>query len=160
MISMMRNLFFTLFFIAILCAGCHSEDNNEEPQDNSPITLYDKNKEAIAYIDYEDESVIYMFEGEPVAYIEPKGQVYGFNGKLLGWYSDGVLYDKTCHAVGAKHGIARGGINTIVTRVESVKGIKQVKPIKSVKENNFAPPVLFDSWSETPLTEFLASGKK
>lgn len=156
----MKNLFFTVFSIVILCIGCNSEDNNEDPQPDSPITLYDENKEAIAYIDYNDDTTIYTFEGEPVAYIEAEEQVYGFNGKLLGWYSNGVLYDQTFHAVGAKHGIERGGINTVITRAEKIKGIKQVKPIKPVNGNDYAHPALFDSWSKTTLTEFFAEGKK
>lgn len=158
----MKYLFFAILSMTVLCTGCHddSEDQDENSQDDLQITLYDKNKEAIAYIDYSDEATIYTFEGEPVAYIESKEQVYGFNGKLLGWYSEGVLYDNTCHAVGAKHGIARGGINTVVTRLEKIKGVKQEKPIKPVKGNDFASPVLLDSWSETSLTDFFASGKK
>lgn len=158
----MKNLFLTLFSIVILCAGCGSDsgDDDKKPGEELQVTLYDENKDAIAYIDYEDESVIYLFEGEPVAYIEPGGQVYGFNARLLGWYSDGVLYDKTCYAVGAKHGIVRGGINTVATHLERIKGIKQVKPEKPVKGDAFEPPVLKDSWSETTLTEFFANGKK
>lgn len=158
----MKNLFVTMFLIAILCAGCSSDsgDNNENPPEELQIALYDENKEAIAYIDYGDEATIYLFEGEPVAYIESKEQVYGFNGMLLGWYSDGVLYDKTYNAVGAKHGIARGGINTVSTYPEKIKGIKQIKPIKSVKGNVFDHPVLFDSWSKITLTEFFTAGKK
>lgn len=158
----MRNLFLLLFSIVILCAGCHSdsEDNNEKPQDELQTVLYDKDKEAIAYIDYSDGATIYLFEGEPVAYIESEEQVYGFNGWLLGWYSDGVLYDLTCVAVGAKHGIVRGGINTVVTHLERIKGVKEVKPVKSVKGNGFAHPVLFDRWSETTLMDFFTAGKK
>lgn len=158
----MKYLVFAILSMTVLCAGCQddSEDHDENSQDDLQIALYDKNKEAIAYIDYSDEATIYTFEGEPVAYIESKEQVYGFNGKLLGWYSEGVLYDNTCHAVGAKHGIARGGINTVVTRLEKIKGVKQEKPIKPVKGNDFASPALLDSWSETSLTDFFASGKK
>lgn len=158
----MRILFLTIFSIAILCAGCSSdsEDNNVKPQDELQITLYDKNKEAVAYIDYSDDSTIYLFEGEPVAYIESEEQVYGFNGRFLGWYLDGVLYDQTYNVVGAKHGIAKGGINTVSTFPEKRKGIKQVKPIKAAKGNNFAHPALFDSWSKTTLTDFFTAGKK
>ena len=73
----------------------------------------------------------------------------------------GVLYDnKTHHAVGAKHGIAKGGINTVVTHPEKTKGVKQIKPIKPVKGNDFTSPVLIDSWSETTLTDFFDTGKK
>lgn len=158
----MKKLFLAIFLITTLCAGCSSdsEDNNEKPQDELQITLYDENKEAIAYIDNSDSATIYLFEGDVVAYIESEEQVYGFNGRLLGWYSDGVLYDQTYHAVGAKHGIARGGINTVATYPERRKGIKQVKPVKPVKGNDFAHPVLIDSWSETTLIDFFAAGKK
>ena len=73
---------------------------------------------------------------------------------------DGVLYDRTYHAVGAKHGIVRGGINTVVTRLEKIKGVKHIKPEKPVKGNDFIHPALKDSWSETTLIEFFAAGKK
>lgn len=158
----MSNLFLFLFSMGILCTGCSSdsEDSDKTPPKELQITLYDKNTEAIAYIDYGDEVTVYTFEGEPVAYIESKDQVYGFNGRLLGWYSDGVMYDQTYHAVGAKHGIARGGVNTVSTHAEKLKGVKQVKPIKSVKGNDFEHPLLLDSWSKTTLTDFFADGKK
>lgn len=155
----MKDLLLILLTIPVLFAGCHS-DNNEIPQKEPQITLYDINKEAIAYIDNEDEVTIYTFEGEPAAYIELEEQVYGFNGKFLGWYFDGILYDRTCHAVGAKHGIVRGEINTAVTSPERIKGIKHIKPVKHVRETGYARPVLLDSWSETPLTVFLNAGKK
>ena len=157
---MTKNLFFTILSITILAIGCHSEDNDETPQKEAQVTLYDQNKEAIAYIDYEDEATIYTFEGEPVAYIESKEQVYGFNARLLGWYVDGILYDQTYHAVGAKHGIVRGGINTVVTHPEKIKGVKHIKPEKPVKGNDFIHPALKDNWSETTLTEFFAGGTK
>lgn len=160
---MIKNICLTIFTFTILCAGCHSgkeEASQENEQEEPQITLYDANKEAIAYIDYDDDSTIYTLKGEPVAYLELEEQVYGFNGKFLGWYFDGVLYDRTCHAVGAKHGIVRGGINTAVTSPEKIKGIKHIKPVKHVRETGSIRPVLFDSWSETPLTEFLDIGKK
>lgn len=157
---MTKNLIFVILLITISFAGCQSEDNDKTPREETQVTLYDQNKEAIVYIDYDDEATIYTFEGEPVAYIESKEQVYSFNAKLLGWYVDGVLYDRTYHAVGAKHGIVRGGINTVVTRLEKIKGVKHIKPEKPVKGNDFIHPALKDSWSETTLTEFFAAGKK
>lgn len=159
---MIKNLFLAVFSITVLCAGCDSgkEDDNESIPGDLQIALYDENKEAIAYIDYGDDTTIYTFEGEPVAYIQSEEQVYGFNGKFLGWYWEGALYDRGYYVVGAKHGIVRGGINTAVTRPEKVKGNKKVKPVQSVRENAFARPVLKDSWSETALTEFFSGGKK
>lgn len=60
----MKDLLLILLTIPALFAGCHS-DNNEIPQEEPQITLYDVNKEAIAYIDHEDDVTIYTFEGEP-----------------------------------------------------------------------------------------------
>ncbi|MEG0795219.1 MAG: hypothetical protein RR397_01735 [Odoribacter sp.] len=157
----MNNLFLMLFSLSILCYGCgsDSEDNTPKKEEEVPVTLYDESKEAIAYIDYSDEATIYLFEGKPVAYLKAKDQVYSFDGTLLGWYSEGVLYDQTYHAVGAKHGIVRGDINTMATYVESIKGLKEVKPIKSIEENDFEHPFLIDSWSKTSLTEFFTVQK-
>lgn len=159
---MMKNLLLIVFTMTVLCAGCDSDsgDDKGKSQSEPQVALYDKNKEAIAYIDYSDEATIYMFEGEPVAYIESEEQVYGFNGRLLGWYSDGVLYDNTCCAVGAKRGIARGAINTVATFPERRKGLKKQKPLKPVKGNGFAHPVLKDSWSDSTLVQFFSAGKE
>lgn len=158
--DIMRALLFTFFSIIVLCAGCSKDsgDTDESSPEEKQVTLYDKNKEAIAYIDFSDEATIYTFEGQPSAYIESKELVYGFNGKLLGWYENGVLYDRTCYAVGAKHGIVRGGINTVSTFPEKVKGIKKIKPVKHVEELNCIHSILKDSWSETTLKEFLNAG--
>lgn len=85
-----------------LGAGCSSASEEKDPEEDLQVTLYDRETEAIAYIDYEDDSTIYTFEGEPLAYIEADKWVYGFNGKLLGWYSESVLYDRSYYAAGAK----------------------------------------------------------
>lgn len=159
---MMKKLLLIVFTMTVLCAGCDSgsEDDKGKTQTEPQVALYDKNKEAIAYIDYNDEATIFTFEGEPVAYIESEEQVYGFNGRLLGWYSDGVLYDNTYCAVGAKHGIARGAINTVATFPEKRKDPKKQKPLKPVKGNGFVHPVLKDSWSDSTLVQFFSAGKK
>lgn len=156
----MKNLFLVLFSVSVLCTGCSSDsgEKNDTPEDELQVTLYDENKEAVAYIDYADEGTIYLFGGKPVAYIELEEQVYGFDGRFLGWYFDGVLYeDQTHNAVGAKHGVVKGGINTAVTHAEKAKGIKQVKPVRSVKgDASYIRPVLNDRWSGTLLADFFA----
>lgn len=159
----MKKLFLVIFSIAILCVGCSSEsddDNKKKPKEQQ-VALYDKNMRAIAYIDYDDDVTIYTLEGEPVACIESEEQVYGFNGKFLGWYSDGVLYNNSdYHAVGAKNGIVRGAINTVSTYPEGIKGVKHIKPLKSITEIEPVMPVFFDSWSKITLIDFCNSGKE
>ena len=53
---------------------------------DSEISLFNSNGEAVAYIAVDDDLTIYLWSGDPVAYIDDE-DVYGFNGKHLGWFS-------------------------------------------------------------------------
>lgn len=98
-----------LFFI-VLAFGMLSTVSAEE------ISLYDKEGNAIAYIDTNDDMTIYMWDGKPVAYLVKKNNstnvktdlytIYGFNGKNLGWLNEGVLRDKK----GCVAGFIKGAI--------------------------------------------------
>jgi len=56
------------------------------------ISLYDSSGNATAYI--AEDMTIYLWSGKPVAYLY-KGttglDVYGFNGKHLGWFEKGYI---------------------------------------------------------------------
>lgn len=160
--AMMKKYRSFLFAIAVLGAGCSSDSSEPAIVDpgQGQVTLYDAGKESVAYIDYPDDATIYLFDGEPVAFIRSEELVFSFNGRFLGWYRDGVLYDRTTYAVGARHDIVRGAINTAVTFPDKMKGVKRPKPLKPNVEDAFARPVLYDSWSEQTLTAFFEKGKK
>lgn len=60
------------------------------------ITLYDMDGEAAAYIDTEDRNTIYLWSGEPAAYVLKRGsipEIFGFNGRHLGWLEKGIVRD-------------------------------------------------------------------
>lgn len=59
------------------------------------VTLYNQDGEAKAYyVSPSEEEVIYLWDGQPTAYIVVADQVvYGYNGKVIGWFEDGILYD-------------------------------------------------------------------
>ena len=60
------------------------------------ITLYDSAGEAAAYIDTAERNTIYLWSGEPAAYLRKDGSVpdiYGFNGRHLGWLEKGIVRD-------------------------------------------------------------------
>ncbi|WP_200336092.1 4-fold beta flower protein [Thiocystis violacea] len=120
------------------------------------ISLYSYNGEAVAYIAFNDESTIYLWSGEPVAYLSYDSaggyHVYGFNGKHLGWFVRGVIWDHQGYAACA----VKEAIGS--TQFESFKAFKQFKPFKSFKE--FAPfrPTFFDSFGDTPCKIFLSFG--
>ena len=123
------------------------------------ISLYDKDREAIAYIDYDKDAAIFMWDGTPVAFIEKKGEdlcVFGYNGSFLGWYEDGIIYDED-RIVGAK----KGAIKFMIPKYERIKGPQKLLPIRPITIYVPIKPIFFkDSWSSTSLTEFLYSGKK
>lgn len=117
-------------------------------------TLYNTEGQAVAYIDYDDEQTIYMWGGKPVAYLDGE-DIYGFNGKHLGWYQDGILRDHDGNIAGFNKEAAN-----VFLAFEPFKAFKQFKPFRSFKE--FAPfkPFLHSSVSEYTLERFLMRGAK
>jgi hypothetical protein len=92
------------------------------------ITLFDSDGEAVAYIDTADELNIYLWEGKPVAYLDEQS-IYGFNGKHLGWFKGGIIWDHKGFAVG----FVEGAVNKL-TKLEPLKGLQELTPLKSLQE--------------------------
>lgn len=55
-------------------------------------TLFDKNGEAIAYISDDFDQTIYLFDGNPVAYLYEERHIYGINGRHLGWLINDIIF--------------------------------------------------------------------
>jgi len=125
------------------------------------VSLFDKEREARAYIDYDKEATIFMWDGTPVAYIEKKGKnlcIFGFDGDFLGWYENGVVYDKEGYFVGAKE-----GASSMIphTKTERIKGIQKTIPTRRIVTSfTTTKPIFKRQWSNTSLTELLYFGKK
>lgn len=123
------------------------------------VTLFDREGKAIAYIDYDEEATIFLWKGKRAAFLEAEGDdicVFGFNGKLLGWYEEGVVYDKKGYAVGKRS--RPGGFSL---GIEPIKGIQEIAPIRPITPIILPDkPELKEEWSETPLVEFLYFGSK
>ena len=43
---------------------------------------------------------IYLTDGSPVAYLYNRDHVYGFNGRHLGWWIEGILYNHDGERIG------------------------------------------------------------
>lgn len=122
------------------------------------ISLFDNNGEARAYIDFDEEATIFIWDGTPAAFLEQDGSeicVIGFNGNFMGWYEDGIIYDKKGYAVGARE----GAIN-MMTKMERMKGMQKMTPMRPMTPMTPMQPMWKSSWSSTSLTEFLYFGKK
>lgn len=122
------------------------------------VTLFSSDGAAVAYVDTDDELIIYLWAGEPVGYLEATGEtlhVWGFNGKHLGWFERGAVWDGSGNAACATRD-AFGG----VTQFEKFKSFKKFKPFKSFQE--FAPfkPFLSGRFGQIPCAIHLALGRK
>lgn len=116
------------------------------------ITIFNQAGDATAYLDTDDTAfTIYLWGGEPVAYIEEgRGDtlsIYSFPGQHLAWLEDGIIWDHAGDAVG----FLEGSLGGVTTRIEPIKGIKKIKPIKGVRELEPIKPIFSYSWSHTTL---------
>ncbi|MCP9751200.1 4-fold beta flower protein [Ferruginibacter sp. HRS2-29] len=136
-----------LFFISILLFAFNQTKAQE-------ISLFNSQGIAVAYVDTDDDDLtIYLWSGKPVAYISDNN-IYGFNGKHLGWWVKGVIRDHEGDAVGATK--AASSMNT---EYEPYKSYKEYKPYKSYKEYAPYKPYWSTSWSNTSFKMFLLAGK-
>jgi hypothetical protein len=117
------------------------------------LEFYDSRGRATAYLEEDDEKfTIYLWDGKPVAYLDDDN-IYGFNGKHLGWLKGEFIYDHDGNVVAA----LPDGFRTPVSPAPP-KNFKQFVPFKSFKE--FAPfkPFFSARWSETPARVFFLRG--
>jgi hypothetical protein len=120
------------------------------------ISLFDGQGRATAYIAVSDDLTIYLWSGEPVAYMVSDSSdgydVYGFNGKHLGWFLKGIVWD---HSGGASCAV-KDAIQ--FAQLEPLKSLKQLKPLKGLKELRPIRPVLSNAFGDTPCVLLLGSG--
>ncbi|HYY58564.1 MAG TPA: hypothetical protein VE842_14620 [Pyrinomonadaceae bacterium] len=117
------------------------------------ITLFDVTGRPTAYLSVQHDNTIYLWSGEPVAYLHGE-HVYSFNGRHLGWFESGVLWDHS----GYRAGFVRSTL-PVYAQFEPFKSFKQFKPFKSFRE--FAPfkPFRSTSSSRAPLSVLLVGGR-
>jgi hypothetical protein len=124
---------------------------------NEEITLFNGKGKATAYVAVNDGMTIYLWSGKPLAYLESDKSgggfhIYGFNGKHLGWFVQGVVRDHDGDAACAVKDRLKS------TDFEPFKEFKEFKPFKAFKE--FAPfrPAFSKSFSSVTCSIFLAEG--
>ena len=88
----MKKILLILFFTL---SSATSTGNNE-------ISLFNSSGEAVVYIVPDDDYAIYTWDGEAIAYLHASPDVftsnklidiYGWNGKHLGWFNNGIVID-------------------------------------------------------------------
>lgn len=142
-----KPIFFT-FLLSLLIGVAQAQQTS----------LFDSEGEATAYIDVEADLTIYLWGGRPVAYLDSEHDegfhVYGFNGKHLGWFVDGIVYDHEGDAVGCQEGAVNMHFN-----YEPYKSYQEYAPYRSYQEYAPYQPYLSNSWSNMPLSLFLSRGR-
>ena len=117
------------------------------------ISLFNSNGEAVAYIALDYELTIYLWSGNPVAYLDDE-DVYGFNGKHLGWFSNGIVIDHNGESPCVTKNRYPGYTNS-----EGYKSYKSYKPYKSYQQYSPYKPYTYNKFSSIPCSLFLAMGK-
>ena len=112
------------------------------------MVLYDSRRQAVAYLDPNDSRTVYLWSGEPVAYVVDES-IYGFNGKHLGWYENGVIVDHDGNVVVSPAIAFRKPVQPAPAR-----GLKGVTPSKETKERTPVKPALASSWSDLSVRHF------
>jgi hypothetical protein len=150
----MQPRFSYLFTLILMITSC-TKDQSYELKDD--ISIYDRDGIAVAYCNYnnENECIVYLWNGKPTSYlIAEESELYGFNGKFLGWKESGIYYDLDGKRIGFdKNAIA------IATLPESIKSIKEMLPLKSLRELKPMKPIKSIDWSIEPLDSFLLKGR-
>jgi hypothetical protein len=120
---------------------------------NDEITLYEPDGTPTVYIADDDERTFYTWDGHPCAYLH-EDHIYGYNGRHLRWFEDGIVWDHD----GNRVGYIKDTLKSFAS-FKPFKAFKNFKSFKSFKE--FAPFKPFKSLSDStiPLREFVLSGK-
>lgn len=117
-------------------------------------TLFETNGTPVAYIDYSD-STIFLWNGKPVGYLDADNCIFGFNGKHLGWYEDGIVWNLQGEITGYNKKTL-----PVYAKYEPYKSYKKYKPYKSYKEYTKYKPYKKTYKSDILLTQFLLEGKR
>jgi hypothetical protein len=68
---------------------------------NMEIILYSNLGEPEAFMDSDEETLIYNIQGQAIAYLFNDNLIYSFKGEHLGWLEAEVLYDLGGEVVGS-----------------------------------------------------------
>jgi hypothetical protein len=134
------------FAIALTLTAASAAQSDE-------TALFDSTGTPVAYI--ADDLTIYLWSGKPVAYLYRGNHgtdVYGFNGKHLGWFEKGYVRDDD--------GNPTCGLKSVIRspKLEPLKSLKELKPLKSLRELPPLKPISSLDWADTPCQIALALG--
>jgi hypothetical protein len=116
------------------------------------MVLHDREGTAVAYCD--DGVNIFLFSGQPVAYMNADA-VYSYKGEQLGWYDLGWLRDKDGRCI-AFSTDAGAGAQKPPRRPEPYRATKQPLPTLERRDPRVLHPMHSNAWALRSATEFFA----
>lgn len=140
-------------FLSVLLAAAFSTGAASAEE----ITLYDSEGNAAAWIDTSRGNIICLWSGEPEAYLRKDGNIpdiYGFNGRHLGWFEKGIVRDHE----GLMAGFTKGSLMRH-TGQEHYRPPRRQKPFRAQPEFSPRRPFYRNGISELPLASFLMQGR-
>ena len=123
-------------------------DSPEKTLPAAEVAFFDSHRRAAAYLDAGDGRTVYLWSGEPVAYLL-EDSIYGFNGKHLGWYTNGMIFDHEGYVVVSPAVAFRKPVEPAPAR-----GLKGQTPSKRQQESKPLQPTLGGAWSDFSASEF------
>lgn len=108
------------------------------------LDFYDRSGRPYAYS--EDGETIYTFSGVPIAYIDDDS-IYGFNGRHLGHFQSGAVYDQHGNTL-IFTDEASGGPMKPMRQMKPMKSMKQMLPMKAMKQMKPMRPMFSLGWSQ------------
>jgi len=133
-------------------ASSISRSHSSNDDVTTEADFYDKHGNAVAYIADDGDLTIYLWSGEPIAYLDGDN-VYGFNGKHLGWFRGGAIYDHDGDVVAAIAEKFKTPVN-----IAPIKALQELTPLKSLEELAPLEPLWSLTWSQTPARVFFLGG--
>ncbi len=118
------------------------------------LTFYDRTGTAVAYT--EDGVDVYLFDGEPVAYLEGDA-VYAYSGAHLGWFEDGWVRDHAGYCVFFTEVASGDGPIKPIEHIRPIKLAKRQLPIRGIRQIAPVKPIKHLTWSELSGEAFFRS---
>lgn len=115
------------------------------------MVFYDNHGRPTAYT--EDDEHIYLFTGEPVAYLDGD-TVYGFNGHQFGWFENGWIRDLDGYCVFFTENATGSGPLKPLKQLTPLKSLKQLRPLKALRELRRLRTMNRLSWSQLSGKQF------
>lgn len=117
------------------------------------MTFYDLHGKPIAYLD-DDGETIYLFTGEPVAYLPGDETIYGFNGHHFGWLKNGWVRDLEGYCVFFTEEASGSGPIKPMKHMLPMKHMKKMKQMKHTKQMKKMKHTDKLSWSKLSGAQF------